>query len=196
MIVALSGKAFDLSLEEGRLSDPALWSDALKAWSTATPGGGTSLRAKLVLFGLAAAEMRDVTSVFAAQVDYAVPALGSRLFLVLERSGVDPRAACGAFLEALKAAQAAVAEPVAAPAPVARPEAPLQDDPYPGLTRGGETWAEFNRRTNADTSMAVQNIREEWRAAGTAWEEKRIGDWMAQVGTRLGFVLGSAPGEG
>lgn len=188
MIVSLSGRALTLDASAGRLADPALWDDARRLWLDAPAGGGLELRAGLVIFALASAELRRAAARLAPGVDYDVPALGSRLAGVLADLDMAPREALAHVLALMTPAPVAAATP-APIAPPAAPEAPLQDDPYPGLTRGGETWPVFNRQASADTSIKVQNEREEWRAAGLAWEQGRLGAWLTEVGTALGFAL-------
>ena len=194
MIVSLAGRALTLDANAGRLADPALWDDARRLWLDAPTGGGVELRAGLVLFALAAAELRGAVARLAPGVDFDPIPLGSRLAGVLADLGMAPREALAALLRLLAPAPVAAPTPEPAAAPVAT-EAPLQDDPYPGMTRGGETWPVYNRRAGGDTAIKVQNEREEWRAAGLAYEGARAAEWMAAVGERLGFVWVS-PGEG
>lgn len=96
----------------------------------------------------------------------------------------------------------AVLKPVAPPRAVAKPKPanPIVEqlpDPYPGLTRNGETWPQYLGRTHADRSTEADNRKMEWTAAGQAFERGGIGAWVDAVGASMGFRWEApAPVEG
>lgn len=107
-----------------------------------------------------------------------------------------------AALVAARRTATAMLTPKAPPAKVEAPKAPpspaaaMLPDPYPGLTRHGETWPVYIGRTAADKTTAQANYRAEWAAAGQAHERGEIGPWVASVGAPLGFSWEPNSGEG
>lgn len=189
MIVALGKLALNIDLRAAMLAEPLLFDDAFRAYQ-APDGSALELRGALVLLGLGAAELRVQTVQRAPSVGYEMGALGAILYASIAAAGGDPRQAVRAVRAALDALGTPATKAPAAPVKVERPH---MTDPYPGLTRDGETWPDFSmRRKNTAEDLSVF---EEWKAAAMAWDAKRIDAWVAEVGGSLGFRW-EPPGEG
>lgn len=195
MILKLGDKAATFDLGAGALIDGMLWGQAARLYDASPKGSALELRAALVCLGLCVEELSPLTMRLAATCGYDVGRLGGALWTVFERGGMAPEKAVEAFAGALAASAKPVEAQPRAPAAQAPMAASEQDDPYPGLTQEGETWPAFNLRTASDRSMVVANLREEWRAAGEAFEAGRIVAWVSEVGASLGFRW-EPPGEG
>lgn len=195
--IILGDRVLPVNLVAARV-DPMLWSQAMALYEQSLAGSVLELRAALVLIGLLCDPLRAATLARAGATGYDVPRLGGAVYGLLEGAGVAP----GAALEGLRALLNEIKERSKPPEvkPDPKPEAPSFipeiPDPYPGLTRRGETYPVFAVRTAGKRSLDVENERTEWRAAGIAHEGGRIASWVAEVGAALGFVYEAPPTSG
>lgn len=197
MLIKLGSKALDFDPRAGSLTEPLLWAQAARMYDAAPVGSALELRAALVYLGLSCAGLRGTTTQAAAAAGYDVARTGGLLWRFMTDLDMSPDDAPDVLRAALRArteerAPAAVAAPVAAPV-----RRPTFADPFPGLTRNGETYPEFAMHGGGSKkSAADMSAMEEWRDAGEAWKAGTIREWLASDGAALGFVLEPAPGEG
>lgn len=186
MIARLGNLALDLDIPAGRAADAMLFDDAIEM--ARHPAQPMRVRANLVLLGLSAAELRGATIGLAQAAGYQVDRMAPLVADLITRLGGDPKAAPEALAAALKAMRDTQAAPEPARAPAApRTRQPAIEDPYPGLTRRGETWAHVATRLSGDRSLAADNERAEWGVAGEHVAKGEIAAWVADVGGALGF---------